>query len=159
MHVSAKWPRLPHLERNVREESRQKEALLVASTLPKRHGSSSLCFKREKVCLPAYQPVTRMICANQNILHGDPFPDGGFYVPDVKIPKRLCLILSWVSCLDGICAGKRETLIRVSILGRCGSPFAQRTSPLRNEFQTSVPAETSTGKSQQLFLSIPCFRI
>lgn len=82
-----------------------------------------------------------------NILHGDPFPDGGFYVPDVKIPTKLCLVLSWVSCLDGICAGKRKTLIRVSILGRCGSPFTQRPSPLRNEFQTSVPAETSTEKS------------
>ena len=69
----------------------------------------------------------------------------GFYVPDVKkLPKMLCLVVSWMSFLDGICAGKP----RLDRLSHFLLRFAS-THPVavRNEVpvhRPNVQAEKST---------------
>jgi hypothetical protein len=79
----------------------------------------------------------------------------GFYVPDVKmLPKMLCLVVSWMSFLDGICAGKP----RLDRLSHFLLRFAS-THPVAVRNEVPFTAQTSKPKSQQLFLSIPCFRI
>lgn len=60
VHVSAKWPKLPHLT----VKRRTKEAYTCSKLVSQETFLSRMNFAREKVGLPAYQPVTRMIYAN-----------------------------------------------------------------------------------------------